>query len=184
MLSDCAFRAQLGIRGQQVLFDYWLQSAGVRPMPARADFDPLKVPELLPNLGLIDLRQGLDRGLFRLAGTRLRDVYGREITGRRLSDVFSGACEAYWRGVHTRVATEAMPAHGVVRGPAEGREHVVLYWLRLPLSDDGGRVDRILCLDVAGQGDAARTPEDFTLYDYPRLGSLPGQVLEPEIQLG
>jgi hypothetical protein len=31
----------------------------------------------------------------------------------------------------------------------EGREHVILFWLRLPLSQEGGRVDKILCHDVA-----------------------------------
>jgi len=178
MLSDCAFRAQLAFPGQRDLFDYWLRSAGVRSMPARADLDPLKVPRLLPHLGLIDLRQGLDQGLFRLAGTRLRDVYGKEITGRRLSEVFSGVCAAYWHGVHSRVSSEAMPAHGVIRGPAEGREHVLLYWLRLPLSDDGDRVDRILCHDVAGQ--PAQTSADFTLYRYSRLAPVPAQAPEPQ----
>lgn len=176
MLSDCAFRAQLAIRGQRELFDYWLQSAGARAMPARADLDPLKVPRLLPNLGLIDLRGGFDQGLFRLAGTRLRDVYGKEITGRRLSDVFSGESAAYWQSIHARVAEEAMPAHGVIRGPAEGREHVVLFWLRLPLSDDGGRVDRILCHDAAAPNGVAQTPTEFTLYDYSRIPSLSAQA--------
>jgi hypothetical protein len=167
MLSDCAFRAQLAIEGQRDLFDYWLHSAGKRLIPARADLDPLKVPRLLPYLGLIDLREGFDRGLFRLAGTRLRDIYGKEITGKRLGEVFSGTCEDYWRRIHDRVATEGLPAHGVVRGPAEGRDHVLLFWLRLPLSDDGLRVDRILCHDTTGPGDRAHVPAEFTLYRYP-----------------
>jgi hypothetical protein len=37
----------------------------------------------------------------------------------------------------------------VVRGPVQGREHIVLFWLRLPLSQDGICVDRILCYDTA-----------------------------------
>lgn len=182
MLPDCAFRAQLEVRGQRELFDYWLHAAGERSMPARADLDPLKVPRLLPNLGLIDLRQGFDQGLFRLAGTRLRDIYGMEITGRRLSDVFSGDSAAYWRGVHARVASEAMPAHGMVRGPAQGRDHVVLFWLRLPLSDGGGRVDRILCHDAAAPAGVAQAPEGFTLYDSSRRPQL--SVPVPSAQFG
>jgi hypothetical protein len=182
MLSDCAFRAQLAIRGQRELFDYWLRAAGERPMPARGDLDPLRVPRLLPHLGLIDLRGGFDQGLFRLAGTRLRDIYGMEITGRRLRDVFSGDCAAYWQRIHSRVASEAMPAHGVVRGPAQGRDHVVLFWLRLPLSDDGGRVDRILCHDAAAPNGVAPVPEDFTLYDYSRIQA--GSVEAPGVQFG
>lgn len=182
MLSDCAFRAQLASRGQRQLFDYWLQAAGDRAMPARADLDPLKVPRLLPNLGLIDLRQGLDAGLFRLAGTRLRDIYGREITGRRLSDVFSGRRAAYWQRIHARVAEEGLPAHGQVRGPAAGRDHVVLCWLRLPLSDSGGRVDRILCHDAAVANGPAEAPEDFTLFDCSRI--LPLSVPAPGVPCG
>ncbi len=111
-------------------------------MPARSDLDPLKVPQLLPYLGLIDVRNGLDQASFRLAGTRLWDVYGQEITGKRVDDVFSGERADYWRRIHERIMSLGEPLHGVVRGPAQGRDHIVLFWLRLPLSEDGGRVDR------------------------------------------
>ncbi|MDJ0513856.1 MAG: PAS domain-containing protein [Methyloceanibacter sp.] len=160
MLSDCAFRAQLVLPEQRLLFDYWQDIAQGRTMPARADFDPLKVPHLLPHLAVVDLRDGFDRGRFRLAGTRLRDIYGREITGLHLTEVYAGCHAAPWQTVHSRVATDAVCAQGIARGPAEGREHVVLHWLRLPLSDDGIRVDRILCQDVShddGRG-AEHTP--------------------------
>jgi hypothetical protein len=168
MLSGRAFRAQLVTQGQRELFDYWLQSAGQRPMPARSDLDPLKVPRLLPHLGLIDVRDGVDQALFRLAGTRLHDIYGQEITGKRIDEVFSGDCAAYWSRIHIRVVEQGLPAHGVVRGPAQGRDHVVLFWLRLPLSEDGGRVDRILCHDVAGPSEADAVASEFTLVHYPR----------------
>jgi hypothetical protein len=150
MLSGRAFRAQLVIQGQRELFDYWLRSADGRRMPARSDLDPLKVPRLLPSIGLLDVRGGLAEASFRLAGTRLHDIYGQEITGKRADDVFSGERARYWRRIHNRVVESGIPLHGVVNGPAEGREHVVLFWLRLPLSEDGGHVDRILGYDVAG----------------------------------
>lgn len=180
MLSDCAFRAQLALPGQRALFDYWLEIAGEKPLPARADFDPLKVPHLLPHLGLIDLREGFDQGLFRLAGTRLRDIYGKEITGLRLSEVFSGRCAAPWNQVHARIATEAVSAQGVIHGPTEGREHIVLFWLRLPLSDDGTRVDRILVHDVAAPEDDADPIPEVTLYQYPRheLAAAPARLYD------
>ena len=83
MLSGRAFRAQLVVQGQRELFDYWLLSAGIRRMPARSDLDPFKVPQLLPHIGLIDVRNGVDGAAFKLAGTRLHDIYGQEITGKR-----------------------------------------------------------------------------------------------------
>ena len=180
MLFGRAFRAQLVMQGQRELFDYWLQSAGARRMPARSDLDPLKVPRLLPSIGLIDLRDGLDDASFRLAGTQLRDIYGQEITGKRAGEVFSGEQADYWRRIHARVVENGFPFHGVVRGPAKDREHVVLFWLRLPLSEDGGRVDRILCFDVAGPTESGRALTERALLCYPRVHpqskSLPRRV--------
>jgi hypothetical protein len=137
-------------------------------MPARSDFDPLKVPRLLPSIGLLDLREGLAAASFRLAGTRLHDIYGQEITGKRADQVFSGDRARYWRRIHDRVVETGAPLHGVVRGPAEGREHIVLFWLRLPLSEDGRRVDRILGYDVPGPIADEPAPSERPLAYHPR----------------
>jgi hypothetical protein len=128
-------------------------------MPARSDLDPREVPRLLPNIGLIDIGKGLDAASFRLAGTCLRDIYGREITGERVDDVFAGEASTYWRRIHARIVDRGLPLHGVVRSPAPERDHILLFWLRLPLSEDGRRVDRILCHDMAAPGDSDRMPE-------------------------
>jgi hypothetical protein len=169
MLSRRAFRAQLVTQGQRELYDYWLSCAGTRRMPARSDLDPLGVPKLLPSIGLIDVGGGLAEAWFRLAGTRLHDIYGEEITGKRLDRVFSGASADYWARVHQGVVESGLPRQGVVRGPVEGRDHVVLFWLRLPLSEGGGRVDRILTHDVAGPADSARVSAGPGLLCYPSL---------------
>ena len=151
MLSGRAFRAQLVTQGQRDLYDYWHQSCRVtracRPAPI---IDPFSVPKLLPCIGLIDVTGGLEEARFRLAGTRLHDVYGEEITGKRIDQVFAGRAPTIGTGFMPGWWTQGMPLHGVVRGPAEGRDHIVLFWLRLPLSQDGTRVDRILCYDTAG----------------------------------
>lgn len=168
-MSGRAFRAQLVTQGERELFDYWLRSAGTKRMPARSDLDPLKVPRLLPHLGLIDVMDGLHQASFRLAGTRLRDVYGQEITGKRVDEVFAGDRAAYWRRIHERIMRLGRPLHGVVRGPAEGRDHIVLFWLRLPLSEDGGRVDRILCHDMAATAKDKQSEMERALPRYPRF---------------
>jgi hypothetical protein len=148
MLSGRAFRAQLVTQGQRELYDYWHYSAGPRRMPARSDLDPFRVPKLLPCIGLIDVTEGLENARFRLAGTGLREVYGGEITGKLVNRVFAGACADYWNGIHEQVIEDSSALHGVARGPSQGRDHIVLFWLRLPLSQDGARVDRILCYDT------------------------------------
>lgn len=183
MLSGRAFRAQLVMQGQRELFDYWLRSADGRRMPARSDLDPLKVPRLLPFIGLIDVREGMAEASFRLAGTRLHDIYGQEITGKRADEVFSGDAAPYWHRVHDSVVGMGIPLHGVVRGPAKGRDHIVLFWLRLPLSEDGGRVDRILCYDTAGPAAETRAATERSLPFYPRLQRQP-RSLSRRAQVG
>jgi hypothetical protein len=183
MLSGHAFRAQLVTQGKRELFDYWLRSAGNRRMPARSDLNPLEVPKLLPSIGLIDVREGLDAAAFRLAGTRLHEIYGQEITGKRTVDVFSGEKSDYWHRVHGRLLESCLPAHGVVRGPAEGRDHVVLFWLRLPLSENGGQVDRILCYDIAAPSSSPRAQPDRALFCYARVHA-PPKPLARRVQCG
>jgi hypothetical protein len=160
MLSGRAFRAQLVTQGQRELYDYWHQTAGKRRLPARSDLDPFSVPKLLPCIGLIEIGAGLSEARFRLAGTKLRDVYGEEVTGKRLDSVFAGASADYWQRVHSRVVERAAPSCGVVRGPSEGRDHILLFWMRLPLSQDGSNVDRILCYDIAGASESVASRQE------------------------
>ena len=51
-------------------------------MPERSDIHPAHIPRLLPNVSLIDVDPLNGACRIRLAGTRLRDVYDREISGR------------------------------------------------------------------------------------------------------
>ena len=51
-------------------------------MPDRADISPAHFPlRLLPQVSLIDAKLGSGKLKVRLAGTRLREIYDREITG-------------------------------------------------------------------------------------------------------
>ena len=160
MLSGRGFRAHFDTPGQRDLYQYWQRAAGSRRMPSRADFDPFSIPKLLPCIGLIDVRDGLDEARFRLAGTRLRDVYGEEITGKRLDLIYAGPRADYWRGVHAEVVARGVPLNGAVGGPVGGREALFLVWMRLPLSEDGKSVDRILCYDMEGSAEEAPSQRD------------------------
>lgn len=118
-------------------------------MPAREDIAPADLRLVLPHLGLIDLADSFGANVVRLAGSALRDIYGCELTGKRFADIDWGLRYAYWRSVHRRLVQGRTAVHGIVRGPIAQREHVTLAWLRLPLSDDGVRVNKLLCCDVA-----------------------------------
>lgn len=117
-------------------------------MPCRADINPAHIPRLLPFVSLVDVDGDLEQSRVRLAGTRLRDVYDREITGSRLEDLDLGVKRDYWMAAYRHTAVDGKPTQGIVRGPRVNKEHLVQYWLRLPLAKpDGSGIRMVLGLD-------------------------------------
>jgi hypothetical protein len=147
MLSELAFRAQLVIREQRELYDYWRSCAKGRLMPARADINPAAIAAMLPGISILDAMPQA-RLIYRLAGTRLREIFGQEVTGKSVFDLELGEKQSYWRSVYRRVIDDKVPMQGAVKGPIVERDHVVLFWMRLPLADDGAVVNKVLCHDV------------------------------------
>ena len=134
------------MRAHEQLFGYW---AGLRKggrLPARSDLDPGAIKRLLPTISLIDVAGCEFR--VRLAGTGLYDVYGREITGRRLSDIYTPSAAEGWRAELAQVVGEGRPAAGVHNLAWRGASHLSLLWLRLPLASNGSDVDMILGYDA------------------------------------
>jgi hypothetical protein len=146
--NNQAFRAQLVVPEQRQLFDYWLKCAGINGFPARSDIKPFEFPKLLPGISLIDIDgQELTQSRVRLAGTKLREIYDREITGSCIGALDWEDKHDYWCQSYRRVVQEKLPAQGVVRGPRRHKEHVVQYWLKLPLGPVNGAVNMVLCYD-------------------------------------
>lgn len=155
--------AQIGgpgaaVRAHEELFAYWASLRDGALLPGRRHLDPGGITRLLPTVSLIDVISSLrdgeapERGALefrmRLAGTALYGVYGREITGKRLTDIYNSAAADYWRAELGKVVAERRPAVGVHSLAWRGASHLSILWLRLPLSSDGGAVDMILGLDA------------------------------------
>ena len=141
------------LRAHEELFAYWagLRRQGV--LPGRGDLDPAGFKRLLPTVSLIDVlseAQTPDRPDFRvrLAGTGLYGVYGREITGKRLDEVYNSAAADYWRVELSKVVAERRPAVGAHNLGWRGASHLSILWLRLPLASNGAEVDMILGFDA------------------------------------
>lgn len=149
--------AQIGapmaaVRAHEELFAYWASLRVDSRLPSRRDIDPGAIKRLLPTVSLIDVL-GEREFRVRLAGTGLYDVYGGEITGRRLPEIYNAAAADYWRTELGEVAVNGRPAAGVHNLAWRGAPHLSLLWLRLPLAGDGGRADMILGYDaVVGLG--------------------------------
>jgi len=145
--TDLAFRTQLVIPEQRQLFDYWRSKCGGRRMASRADIEPAEIKRLLPYISLIDRVGDGTRFRVRLAGTQLREFFGREITGAYLDDLDLEGRPNYWRAANDRLA-QGMPAQGILPVSRPRGEFITRFWLRLPLSNDGEHVNMILGHDA------------------------------------
>lgn len=145
---NIAFRAQLVVPEQRQLYDYWLSCGRDNRLPQRSDINPAHIPRLLPYVSLVDVSDDLSQSRIRLAGTRLRDVYDREITGMTIGELDLGAKRDYWMAAYRHTAIDGKPSQGIVRGPLVNKEHLVQYWIRLPLASAcGTAIGMVLCLD-------------------------------------
>lgn len=116
-------------------------------MPCRADIKPFDIPRMLSGISLIEVSSDISASHVRLAGTRLREIYDREITGLTLAELDWGDKRDYWIAAFERTISDGLPTQGVVKGPRLNKEHMVQYWLRLPLRTTGPSVGMVLCFD-------------------------------------
>ena len=65
---------------------------------------PAEISRLLPHISLIDVVREPVRFVFRLAGTRVREVYDREVTGLDLTDFDWDLNQDYWLRTYRRIA--------------------------------------------------------------------------------
>ena len=133
-----SFRAQLVIPEHRLLFEYWLSRCGARAMPCRSDIKPSEIAKLLPGISLIDIAEDISKSRVRLAGTKLREIHDREITGETIEALDWGDKRDYWLAAYHRTVEQAEPTQGVLKAPRFSKEHMVQYWLRLPLTCNGG----------------------------------------------
>lgn len=150
--------AQIGapgaaVRAHEELFAYWASLREGPRLPGRGRVDPGDIKRLLPTVSLIDVLPGplgeeAPDFRMRLAGTGLYGVYGREITGRRLCEIYNSTAADYWRAELAKVVADKRPAVGAHSLAWRGASHLSILWLRLPLASDGERVDMILGFDA------------------------------------
>ena len=147
------------VRAHEELFAYWASRRKGPRLPGRSEIHPDHFKRHLPTVSLIDIVRDPVTGertyRQRLAGTGLYTVYGREITGRTLDEIYNTAAAEYWRKELDKVATTGKPGVGFHSLAWRGAGHMSILWLRLPLASNGVEVDMIMGYDalVGGQMD-------------------------------
>lgn len=136
------------LRAQHLtLLDYWsgLESGG--KIPSRALVNPLDVPRLLKNIGLMDVVQaigGAFRFRYRLVGTQINHITGTEFTDQWLHEARTGDYGTFLQQLYTDSVTRKVPVFSRTSVKyADGRE-LETDRLVLPLASDGENVDMLL----------------------------------------
>jgi hypothetical protein len=128
-------------RGSIELFQYWDRLRDMRPAPKRTDIEPADIKTLLADTFILE-KDGRGEAVFRLAGTRLCAVFGRELKGFALASLWAFKDQR----LIARLAHSAFHQKSVVVIVFEGRSQ-------------NGRVNpfELLLLPLDGGEEAPRT---------------------------
>lgn len=145
--DDLAFdklRESLKRRVNREACDYWNRIRGERRIPLRRDFDPIDIPRILASIILLDVIGPELDFRYRLMGTRWVAHFGRDDTGRLMSEIeHQKPPSKVWDAV-SQVVAEAMPLTPDLPyvGRLFGSREIEV--LISPLSKEGDRVDMLL----------------------------------------
>lgn len=130
--------------GLQTLLDYWQEKRGDRPMPARADIDPLEFRGVLPQVLIAEVHHAPLRFRWRLIGTDVTKTLGRDQTGKWFADIYRGDVLTAFNAALELSVVMRRPIRFVGRGGFVAKEHMDYEGVHMPLSDDGETVNMIL----------------------------------------
>lgn len=126
------------------LYDYWRSRCRDGRLPSRHDIDPLDIPDLLPNLFLLDVVGDAEDFVFRLAGTLVEDAFSMPLRGRSIAQIQRAAGTPIPVAQHIEVARGGGPRYREGSVLVSGRDHWRTHRLLLPLSSDGRVVDVLI----------------------------------------
>jgi hypothetical protein len=166
----------------QRLIDHWsgLRTPGCAP--ARADFDPSAIANLLPQTFMLSRAAGLP---FRLAGALIEDLHGRSLKGGNFMDLWSADSRAAIRDavVSAMRGCEPVILYAEARTGSDRRAGLELFVA--PLTGEGARIDRLvgLCQPISTlvrlHGDTVvELGHRLTIYAGSSEGGAPGSHLK------
>lgn len=130
-------------RTNQQLYAYWNEVRAGRIAPRRFEIEPARIAGILPDTFILER---VDRAhyLFRLAGTRVCELHGREFRGRNLLDSWTEADQEVLGRLLESVTKEGAVAVIGLIGTASEDRTASFEMLLLPLMHAGDEISRIL----------------------------------------
>lgn len=130
-------------RTSQLLYAYWNETRGHRIAPQRFEIEPSRIAQILPETFILE-REGRHEYMFRLAGTRICDQFGREFRGRNLLDLWTPDDREILIRLLESVTRDGAVGVAEVRGVLNGGRRVWFEMLLLPLLHTGQAITRLL----------------------------------------
>ncbi|MBB4478261.1 hypothetical protein GGE46_000802 [Rhizobium etli] len=125
------------------VFDYWNRIRGAADAPLKSQVEPSAVPHLLQSLFILEAREDGDI-VFRLAGTRICDLFGRDLRGERFSSLWAHGQHADIERTAVGVMDHAMPALFNATGYSTVGHQASFEIIMMPLRSSHGACDRVL----------------------------------------
>jgi hypothetical protein len=150
------------------LLAFWERARGARPMPAKADVDPVRLgAKLLPHIMLIELVG--ERLRYRLCGTAVAEAAGADLAGKYVDELNPNPVYTrYIDGLYRRCIADGRPSYSESRYLAHASTvRRVTRRLICPLSLDGATVTQFISAQtfavsaLAGQAPTVRGADEF-----------------------
>jgi hypothetical protein len=125
------------------LYDYWNERRDGRAAPERSDIDPASIKRILGDSFVLSVEPGREP-TFRVAGTRICALFGRELRGEGFVGLWNGGHAAQIRELVALVADEEIGVLAGARTEAQDEPRCHFELLVLPLSHRGRSGRRML----------------------------------------
>lgn len=151
---------KIGFRGltsaQCSIVEYWESRRATETLPYRHHIDPGALRSHLSDISIVEIDpQG--EVVFRVVGSGLRSVLGRNVQGHALSTLDGSVADMFTLGLSTALSRQ-LPAGGII-----DRQNDRHAWLRLPLLDQKGGVSLVLCHDHLLKRSGSKSDISYTI---------------------
>lgn len=125
------------------LYQHWHGLRAGRPLPSPTQFDILAVPQLMGHVHVLEVHGDPPRFRFRLFGTRVAEVGGRDLTGKWVDDIEPPSWAAAVQAAFRAPLARRMPCYSR-SDEAYDLGTVEMHRLACPFSSNGEEIDRLI----------------------------------------